>query len=48
MCATAAVDQSMGNAEGWEEFKWKTLGQGVATHVYAAFEPSLKGISIYC
>ncbi|KAL7800239.1 hypothetical protein V8C37DRAFT_398460 [Trichoderma ceciliae] len=38
----AAVDKSLGNAEGWEAFKWKTPERGVATHVYAAFEPSLK------
>ncbi|TDZ60716.1 Short-chain dehydrogenase TIC 32 [Colletotrichum trifolii] len=38
-----AVDRSLGNKEGWAEFKWKTPDQGAATHVYAAFEPSLKG-----
>ncbi|OHE98122.1 WW domain-containing oxidoreductase [Colletotrichum orchidophilum] len=37
-----AVDRSLGNKEGWAEFKWKTPDQGTATHVYAAFEPSLK------
>lgn len=33
----------MGNAEGWAEFKLKSGEQGAATHVYAAFEPDLKG-----
>lgn len=33
----------MGNAEGWAQFKLKTGEQGAATHVYAAFEPNLKG-----
>ncbi|KAK2060032.1 WW domain-containing oxidoreductase [Colletotrichum caudatum] len=36
------VDRSLGNKEGWAEFKWKTPDEGVATHVYASFEPSLK------
>lgn len=35
----------MGNKEGWAEFKMKSADQGVATHVYAAFDPSLKGKS---
>lgn len=38
-----AVDRSLGNREGWAGFKWKSPNQGTATHVYAAFEPSLKG-----
>ncbi|RFU77519.1 ww domain-containing oxidoreductase [Trichoderma arundinaceum] len=38
----AAVDKAFGNAEGWEDFKWKSPERGVATHIYAAFEPSLK------
>jgi hypothetical protein len=33
----------MGNFEGWKEFEFKSLEQGAMTHVYAAFEPSLKG-----
>ena len=37
------VDKGMGNAAGWEEMKVKTHDQGVATHVFAAFEPTLKG-----
>jgi hypothetical protein len=41
--AAAAVDQALGNAEGWGGFQWKTPERGVATHIYAAFEPSLKG-----
>ncbi|KAK6858152.1 retinol dehydrogenase 13 [Apiospora arundinis] len=38
-----AIDRSLGNAEGWREFKWKSQDQGAATHVYAAFDPALKG-----
>ena len=38
-----AADKTMGNAEGWADFNVKTPEQGAATHVYAAFEPSLKG-----
>ncbi|KAM0257663.1 hypothetical protein ACHAQJ_004227 [Trichoderma viride] len=38
----AAVDRALGNTEGWEDFKWKTPERGVATHIYAAFEPTLK------
>ncbi|PON28915.1 WW domain-containing oxidoreductase [Trichoderma gamsii] len=38
----AAVDKSLGNAEGWADLKWKSPERGVATHIYAAFEPSLK------
>ncbi|KAJ8119724.1 hypothetical protein ONZ43_g3389 [Nemania bipapillata] len=37
-----AVDRGLGNMEGWADFKWKTADQGVATHVYAAFDPNLK------
>ncbi|KAK3312930.1 hypothetical protein B0H66DRAFT_383497 [Apodospora peruviana] len=37
------VEESMGNEEAYvDDFKWKTADQCVATHVYAAFEPSLK------
>lgn len=37
----------LGNSEGWRDgFKFKTLERGVATHIYAAFEPSLKGKDI--
>lgn len=38
-----AVDRAMGNSEGWADFKLTTLEEGAATHVYASFEPSLKG-----
>ena len=38
-----AADKTLGNREGWREFKVKTLDQGVATHVYAAFDPGLDG-----
>lgn len=37
------ADRTLGNREGWGEFKVKTLDQGVATHVYAAFDPGLNG-----
>ncbi|KAI1073682.1 NAD(P)-binding protein [Whalleya microplaca] len=34
---------AMGNAEGWiKEYEFKTLQQGAATHIYAAFDPDLK------
>ena len=38
-----AADKTLGNREGWGEFKIKTLDQGVATHIYAAFDPGLNG-----
>ncbi|KAL7925674.1 hypothetical protein ACQKWADRAFT_318759 [Trichoderma austrokoningii] len=38
----AALDKSLGNVV-WDEVPWKTPETGVATHIYAAFEPSLKG-----
>lgn len=45
----AAADRLLGNAEGWlTEFDFKTPDRGVATHIYAAFEPSLKGIVVPC
>lgn len=34
----------MGNKEGWAEFKVKSSDQGVATHVFASFDPNLKGM----
>ncbi|KAF2803637.1 NAD(P)-binding protein [Mytilinidion resinicola] len=39
------LDRVQGNREGWSDFKFKTGdgGSGVATHVYAAFDPSLSG-----
>ncbi|KAK0610130.1 hypothetical protein B0T17DRAFT_501023 [Bombardia bombarda] len=36
------LDKALGNKEGWKEFDFKDHQQGAATHVYAAFEPSLK------
>jgi hypothetical protein len=39
-----SADKMLGNAEGWKGFSPKTLDQGVATHVYASFDPSLKGM----
>lgn len=38
-----STDRLLGNSEGWrKEFSVKTLDQGVATHVYASFDTSLK------
>ena len=43
---TEDVDKELGNKEGFAEgFDIKTPARGVATHVYASFEPSLKGLS---
>ncbi|KAA8648642.1 putative short-chain dehydrogenase [Aspergillus tanneri] len=36
------ADKSLGNREGWKEFDAKPLERGAATHIYAAFDPSLK------
>ncbi|TFB01441.1 Short-chain dehydrogenase [Trichoderma ghanense] len=42
----AAADRLLGNAEGWHTgFDFKTPDRGVATHIYAAFEPSLKEVN---
>ncbi|KAI2616056.1 NAD(P)-binding protein [Hypoxylon sp. NC1633] len=35
------IDKQLGNAEAWGDLKWRTLSQGAATHVFAAFSPSL-------
>ena len=44
---TEDLDKELGNKEGWAEgFDFKTPGRGVATHVYAAFEPTLKSQSL--
>lgn len=37
------LDQTQGNAEGFEAFNFINPEQGAATHVFAAFDPSLKG-----
>ncbi|OTA70418.1 WW domain-containing oxidoreductase [Hypoxylon sp. EC38] len=37
-----AVDKALGNKEGWTEYIYRTPQAGAATHVYAAFSPSLK------
>ena len=43
---TEDVDKELGNKEGFAEgFDFKTPARGVATHVYASFEPILKGRS---
>ncbi|RMJ23884.1 short-chain dehydrogenase [Aspergillus sp. HF37] len=36
------ADRSLGNREGWSDFNVKPLERGAATHIYAAFDPSLK------
>lgn len=40
---TENADRSLGNREGWSDFKPKPLERGAATHIYASFDPSLKG-----
>ncbi|PSR76029.1 NAD(P)-binding protein [Coniella lustricola] len=35
------LEASLGNAQAWQDFKFVTEQEGAATHVYAAFEPSL-------
>ncbi|KAJ5092111.1 hypothetical protein NUU61_006981 [Penicillium alfredii] len=37
-----SIDRLLGNREGWKDFNPKSLEQGAATHVYAAFDPALK------
>ncbi|KAI2469451.1 NAD(P)-binding protein [Annulohypoxylon bovei var. microspora] len=37
-----AVDRDLGNKEAWAKLKIKSSQEGAATHVYAAFSPSLK------
>ncbi|KAK4247047.1 hypothetical protein C7999DRAFT_32520 [Corynascus novoguineensis] len=40
--ALQMADRALGNKEGWDEtFQFKTTDQGIATHVFAAFHPSL-------
>ena len=42
-----SLDRQMGNPEGWKgEFDLRTLDRGVATHVYASFDPILKGLFV--
>lgn len=37
-----AFDRELGNEQGrWQSFPFKTTSQGVATHVFAAFHPSI-------
>lgn len=35
------IDHNQGHRKMWGGFSWKSLAQGVATHVFAAFHPSL-------
>lgn len=39
---TGSADKALGNWEGWKEFDTKPLERGVATLIYAAFDPALK------
>ncbi|CAG7938609.1 unnamed protein product [Penicillium olsonii] len=41
-----SIDRQLGNREGWQGFNLKSLDCGAATHVYAAFDPALKGSPI--
>lgn len=41
---TGAADKALGNREGWAEFNVKPLERGVATHIYASFDPDLEGM----
>ena len=44
-CMIGGFDKELGNSQGdWETFPVKTPSQGVATHVFAAFDPTLKGL----
>ncbi|KAJ5127393.1 hypothetical protein N7448_008172 [Penicillium atrosanguineum] len=42
MAGLCSADKLLGNVEGWKGFSPKSLDQGVATHVYASFDTSLK------
>ncbi|GAD94147.1 short-chain dehydrogenase, putative [Paecilomyces variotii No. 5] len=36
------ADRTFGNRESWKQYDGKPIDRGIATHVYAAFDPSLK------
>ncbi|KAJ9223761.1 hypothetical protein DTO027B5_5986 [Paecilomyces variotii] len=36
------ADRTFGNRESWKQYDGKPIERGVATHIYAAFDPSLK------
>ena len=40
---TGWIDENGNDVDGL--FTWKTVGQGAATHVVAAFDPSIVGMS---
>ncbi|KAF9890516.1 hypothetical protein FE257_005921 [Aspergillus nanangensis] len=40
--ALRTADRTLGNAEGWKGFDPKPVERGSATHIYAAFDSSLK------
>jgi hypothetical protein len=43
------LDKRLGNYEAGKDFSFKSLPQGTATHVFAAFEPSLAEVNgAYC
>jgi len=40
------LDRELGNEQGWwSDFPWKNLSQGAATHIFAAFEPTITGMA---
>lgn len=43
---TVSVYRQLGEKEGWDDqaFTLKTLDRGTSTHIYASFDPSLKGM----
>ncbi|KAL8826057.1 MAG: hypothetical protein Q9170_007555 [Blastenia crenularia] len=44
-----AIDRELGNSEGWSEgFDFKSPSRGVATHIVAAFDPTLKDRTKNC
>ncbi|KAL1879490.1 hypothetical protein Plec18167_003947 [Paecilomyces lecythidis] len=36
------ADRTFGNPESWKQYDGKPIERGIATHIYAAFDPSLK------
>lgn len=38
----AAIDKELGNTEGWAGLRFIEPQHGVATHVYAAFDPAMR------
>ena len=42
---TEAIEKEDGNTDAFEPFYYVEPARGVATHAYAAFDPTLKGTS---